>query len=118
MPRNAKGNTGQSGTMKSHYIGKSECNETVLQLFVDFKRVQDSVSKEEQFGVLMKVVRLIKMCLNETCVKFCVGKHLSDNLHTEIDLKKGDAPFQLFFYFALECVIRKAQENQVGHISC
>jgi hypothetical protein len=27
----------------------------------------------------MKLVRLIKMCLNETCSKVCLGKHLSDS---------------------------------------
>jgi hypothetical protein len=29
-------------------------------------------------GVLMKLVRLIKMCLNETYGKVCIGKNLSD----------------------------------------
>jgi hypothetical protein len=32
-----------------------------------------------EFGIPMKLVRLIKMCLNETYSKVRVGKHLSDN---------------------------------------
>jgi hypothetical protein len=47
---------------------KWEYNETVHQLFVDFKKAYDSVRRKVlyniliQFGIHMKVVRLIKMC--------------------------------------------------------
>jgi hypothetical protein len=47
---------------------KWEYNETVHQLFIDFKIIQDSALREVlhsiliEFGVLMKLVRLIKMC--------------------------------------------------------
>jgi len=33
-----------------------------------------------EFGILMKLVRLIKMCLNETFSRVRVGKNLSDIL--------------------------------------
>jgi hypothetical protein len=64
---------------------QQEYNETVHQLFIDFKRAYDSVMKEVlynilEFGVPMKLVRLIKMCLNEMYSKVCIGKHLSNNL--------------------------------------
>jgi hypothetical protein len=50
-----------------------EYSETVHQLFVDFMKAYDSVRKEGlyniliEFGITMKEVRLIKICLNETC---------------------------------------------------
>jgi hypothetical protein len=47
---------------------KWEYNETVHQLFVDLKKTYDSVRREE-FRVPMKLVQLIKMCLNETYSK-------------------------------------------------
>jgi sorting nexin-29 len=54
-------------------------------LFINFKKAYDSVRREVlyniliEFGVPMKLVRLIKMCLNETYSKVCIGKHLSDS---------------------------------------
>jgi hypothetical protein len=38
----------------------------------------------------MKIVRLIKMCLNETHSKDRIGKYLSDNFPTQNGLKQGD----------------------------
>jgi hypothetical protein len=64
---------------------KWEYNETVHQLFIDFKKAYDSVRREvlynilKEFGIPMKLVRLIKMCSNETYSKVHLGKHLSDS---------------------------------------
>jgi hypothetical protein len=99
---------------------KEEYSETVHQLFKNFKKAYDSVRREVLYGVLiefgvpMKVVRLIRMCLNETYSKVRIGKHLSDSFNIQNDLKQGDALSPLFFGFDLECAIRKVQENQVG----
>jgi hypothetical protein len=46
--------------------------EAVHRLFLDFKKAYDSVRSEvlynilTEFGILMKLERLIKICLNET----------------------------------------------------
>jgi retron-type reverse transcriptase len=67
-----------------------------------------------EFGVPMKVVRLIKTCLNKTYSKARIGKHLSDSSPIENGLKQGDAVSPLLFNFALAYAIRKVKENQVG----
>jgi len=56
----------------------------VHQLFIDFKKAYDSVTREVlystliEFGIPTKLVRLIKICLTETYSRVRVGKNLSD----------------------------------------
>jgi len=38
----------------------------------------------------MKLVRLTKMCLNETYIKFHICEHLSDAFPAQNGLKQGD----------------------------
>jgi hypothetical protein len=98
---------------------KWEYNGTVHQRLIGFKEAYDSVSREVlykiliEFGMPRKVVRLIKMCLNETYSKICTGKHLSGAFPIQNGLKQ----------VALEYAIRKVQKkikrdwNLTEHIS-
>jgi hypothetical protein len=98
---------------------KREYNGRVHQLFIDFKKAYDSVKREVLYNVLLelgipkKLVRLIRMCLNETYSKVRVGKLLSGKFPIQNGLKQGDALSPLLFNFALEYAIRKILQNQV-----
>jgi hypothetical protein len=63
---------------------KWEYNEAVHQLFIDLKKAYESVRWAVlyniliEFGIPMKPVWLIKMCLSETYSRVRAGKHLPD----------------------------------------
>jgi hypothetical protein len=87
---------------------KCEYTEAVHQLFKDLKNAYDSVRREvlynilTEFGIPMKLVRLIKMCLNETYSRVWVGKYLPDIFPIKNGLKQGDALLPVLFKFASE----------------
>jgi hypothetical protein len=99
---------------------KWEYNGMVHQLFIDFKKACDSIKTEVLYNILLefsvpkKLVRLIKMCLNETYSRFHIGKFSTDKFSIQNELKQGDALSPLLFNFALECAIRRVQENEVS----
>jgi hypothetical protein len=70
--RRNKSTTDQIFCIRQILEKKWQYNETVHQLFIDFKKAYDSMRREVFYNILiefrvpMKLVRLIKMCLNET----------------------------------------------------
>jgi len=60
-----------------------------------------------EFGIPMKMVRLIKMCLDETYGRVRVGKNLSDMFRIRKGSKQEDVLKLLLFNFALDYGITK-----------
>jgi hypothetical protein len=83
------------------YLRKLEHSETVHQLFIDLKKAYDSCNGEVlyniliQFGALMKLLRLIKMGLNDTCSR----SGYADMFPIRNGLKQGDALSPFFSTF-------------------
>jgi hypothetical protein len=56
---------------------KWEYNGAVHQLFIGFKKANDSATREVlyniliEFGIPLKLVRLMRECLNESCSRVC-----------------------------------------------
>jgi hypothetical protein len=99
---------------------KWEYIEAMHRLFIGFKKAYDSIRRDVlynhifELGISMKLVRLIKMCLNETFSRVRVGKHLSDMFPIRNDLNQGDALSPLLFNFVVEHAIKRVQINQDG----
>jgi hypothetical protein len=94
-----------------------EYNKSVHQLFRDIKNAHNTVRREVlhdiliDTGIPMKLVRLIKMCLNETYSKVRIGKNSSGMFPVRNWFKQGDALSPLLFNFALEYAIKRVQVN-------
>ena len=81
------------------------------EIYIHFKKAYNSVRREDLYNILiefdipMKLVRLIKMCLNETYSRVWVGKYLSDMFLIKNGLKQGYDLLLLIFNFALDYAI-------------
>jgi len=95
-------------------------HEAVHQFFIDLKKAYDSIRREVlyniliEFGIVMKLVRLMKMCLTEMYSIVQVGKNLSDMFPIRNGLEQGDVLPPLLFNSALQYAIRRVQVNQDG----
>jgi hypothetical protein len=84
-------------------VKKWEYNETVHQLFIDITKAYDSLGREAVYSILivsgvpLKIVRLIKIGLNETYNEVHIGKLSSGMFPIQNGLKQGNAllPFLL-----------------------
>jgi hypothetical protein len=96
-------NLNETGQLLTKYFAfiiylrkKWEYNEAVHMLFTDFKTAYDSVRREvlynilTEFGIHMKPVRPINMCLNETYSSGQVGKHMSNMFPFKNGLQQDD----------------------------
>jgi len=79
--------------------------EAVNQLFMDLKKAYNSVRKEvlynilSEFGIPVKLVRLINKRLNETYGTVRLGKHLSDVFPIKDVLEKVEIYCHCFSVF-------------------
>jgi hypothetical protein len=111
--------TGQLLSILQILEKKWEYTEAKLQLFIDFKNSY-SVRREVlyniliEFGIPVKLVRLIKMCLNETYSRVCVSEHFSDMFPVKNGYKQRDTLLPLLFNFALEYAIKRVQVKPKG----
>jgi hypothetical protein len=67
-----------------------------------------------EFGLPLKLGRLIKMCLNETFSKVHIGNICFVHFPIQNDVKQGDPLSPLLFNFAVEYANRSVQETTVG----
>jgi hypothetical protein len=92
----------------------------VHQLFIDFKKAYNSVGREVlyniliEFGILRKLVGLIKMCLNETYSTVHIGKYQSDRFPVQNGLKHGDALPPLLFNFLWNMLLGGSRRTRKG----
>jgi len=86
-----------------------------INKFIDFKKAYDSIKRKKlysiliRFGILKKIVQLVRMCLSDPISR--VGNNLSDSFKIRNGLKQGDVLSPLLFNFVSEYVILKRTER-------
>ena len=84
----------------------------IHQLYIDYKQAYDTINRAElveimkEFGIPMKLVRLVKMTLANTNSKVKIQRELSLGFET-IGLRQGDSLSILLFNLCMEKIIRK-----------
>ena len=118
--RRNRSTTDQMFTVRQLLEKKWEFNETVYQLFVDFKKAYDSVKRTRLYKILVllgipkKLVKLVQVSLTENFGRVRVGGEVSEAFEIREGLKQGDALSPLLFNLVLEYVIRSVETRRYG----
>jgi hypothetical protein len=70
----------------------------------------------KEFGIPMKLVRLVKMTLANTNSKVKIQGKLSPSFETMIGLRQGDSLSTLLFNLCMEKILRNVRINPGGTI--
>ena len=94
----------------------------IHQLYIDYKQAYDTINRTKQveimkeFGIPMKLVRLVKMTLMSTNNKVKIQGKLSSSFETTVGLQQGDSLSTLLFNLCKEKIIRNVRINPGGTI--
>ena len=92
------------------------------QMYIDYKQAYDTINRAElveimkEFGIPMKLVRLVRMTLTNTNSKVKIQGKLSPSSETTIGLRQGDLLSTLLFNLCMEKIIRNDRINPGGTI--
>jgi hypothetical protein len=94
----------------------------IQQLYIDYKQVHDTINRTDlveimkEFGIPMKLVRLVKMTLTNTKSKVKIQGKLTPSFEATIGLRQGDSLSTLLFNLCMEKIIRNTRINPGGTI--
>lgn len=87
----------------------------VYVLFVDFKQAYDTVKRQQMYalmkemGIPSKIVRMVKMTMDNSTNEIAWKGHKSNNFETKEGLRQGDPLSTTLFNVILEGIIRKSK---------
>lgn len=118
--RRGRGTTDQIFNLKQIMLGCYEYDIPAHILFIDFKRAYDTINRTKLINVIRKLkipeklVRLIKMTLQNTSNRVKCNGRTSDSFEVRQGLRQGDPLSTSLFDLALESIIRDSGINRKG----
>jgi hypothetical protein len=94
----------------------------IHQLYIDYKQAYDTINRAKlveimkEFGIPMKLVRLIKMTIANTHSKVKIQGKLLPSFATTTGLRQGYSLSTLLFNLCMEKIIRNVRINPGGTI--
>jgi hypothetical protein len=94
----------------------------IHQLYIDYEQAYDTINRAElveimkEFGIPLKLVRLVKITLANTNSKVKIQGKQSSSIETAIALRQGDSLSTLLFNLCMEKIIRNVRINPGGTI--
>ena len=113
--RTGKSTIDQIFILKQILEKTNEFNINTHHLFIDFKAAYDSINRKQlilamiQFNFPSKLIRLIRMTLEEVKCKVKIQNNLGNEFECNTGLRQGDALSCLLFNIALEKVVRDSE---------
>jgi hypothetical protein len=89
----------------------------IHQLYIDYKQAYDTINRAKlvetmkEFGIQMKLVRLVRMTLTNTNSEVKIQGKLSLSFETTTGLRQGNSLFTLLFNLCMEKIIRSVRIN-------
>lgn len=120
--RQGRGTADQIFTLKMIQNNSYEQNLGLHLLFIDFRQAYDSVIRAKLYEVLnslgapQKLIRLVRITLENVSMKVLVRGKLSRNFTTKKGLKQGDPLSTVLFNFVLEGILRESKLHSNGMI--
>jgi sorting nexin-29 len=94
-----------------------EYNTDLHMLFIDFRQAFDSIYRNqlfmalESYGIPVKIIRLLKMTLNNNTSKALVANNSSRHFNISTAVRQGDALSAALFNVALNMVLEGIVEK-------
>lgn len=109
-------------TLKLILANSLEYNLQLHLLFIDYKQAYDSINREKLIGILNyfgippKLIRLIKMTIQNTVCKVLVDGKVSSDFKVKKGLRQGDPLSPILFNLVLEWAVRESKIYNYGSI--